>query len=429
MALQIQHWNFSGYNGVRSPVYPLFLLMCGLDFNTIRLAQGALGILAALMLYMIVRYRTDNRNMAMLTGLLFSVSVSWLLYEITILSETLTMFLLILMVLLLAHLYHVRKNLLVITFSLGLVVSLIALTRPLFLFLPPLCFAGVYWFLRPSEKRVWKYLLGFSMPMLMLILGWCAFNKSTTGYFGTTTLMGYNLTQHSGAFIELAPPEYAELQSVYLKYRKEVMAQTHSHSMTIWRAYPEMQARTGLSYAELSKELTKMSMDLFLHHPFLYLKSVAHAWVLFWSVPPTNPATSHLENPTVAGIIRVLLWGEKYPLLALNILFLGASIVMAFRRITGRSVGEWKFDGLLVAIVLGGSIVQALMEFGENARYAVPFQPLILLSVVLILWHFLPASKKYPVNEPLLRSVARHPIKSPGDAALLDSGNSPLHTS
>jgi hypothetical protein len=41
------------------------------------------------------------------------------------------------------------------------------------------------------------------------------------------------------------------------------------------------------------------------------------------------------------------------------------------------------FDLLLPAIVLFTSLAQALLEFGENGRYAIPFQPLILYTMLV----------------------------------------------
>ena len=52
--------------------------------------------------------------------------------------------------------------------------------------------------------------------------------------------------------------------------------------MTIWYAESEIKRKTGLSTAELSKQLTRMSLEMFAEHPLLYLESVARSWVRFW---------------------------------------------------------------------------------------------------------------------------------------------------
>ncbi|MGH2570781.1 MAG: hypothetical protein ACRDGR_06125, partial [bacterium] len=40
----------------------------------------------------------------------------------------------------------------------------------------------------------------------------------------------------------------------------------------------------------------------------------------------------------------------------------------------------------VLALIGSASLVQALVELGENARYAIPFQPLIIFVVVGLIW-------------------------------------------
>ena len=80
----------------------------------------------------------------------------------------------------------------------------------------------------------------------------------------------------SGGFIENAPEEYSFIKEIYLKYRTQRIEEISTHSMVIWRAYPEMLQRTGLSYPELSKVLVKMSVATFLNEPARYFHSVFH---------------------------------------------------------------------------------------------------------------------------------------------------------
>ena len=44
---------------------------------------------------------------------------------------------------------------------------------------------------------------------------------------------------------------------------------------------------------------------------------------------------------------------------------------------------ENEFNFLVICLVISGSIIQALLEYGENARYAIPFQPIIVMLVII----------------------------------------------
>jgi hypothetical protein len=50
------------------------------------------------------------------------------------------------------------------------------------------------------------------------------------------------------------------------------------------------------------------------------------------------------------------------------------------------------FNLLFILIVLLASILQAFLEYGENSRYAIPFQPLIFLEVIIWLYYLFTTS-------------------------------------
>jgi hypothetical protein len=265
----------------------------------------------------------------------------------------------------------------------GLVAAAAGLTRPLLLLLGPIY--GLYllrgwWAQRrsPGEMvtKLGLFLIAFSLPVLL----WCGFNKVTVDYFGPTTLTGYNLTQHSGGFIELAPADYADLSAIYLRHRVELIAATGSHSMTIWQAIPDMQAATGQSYSRLSRTLAAMSVALFARHPGLYLQSVFAAWLKFW-----DRVIYWLPLQVEPAGVRSLLgtaWWLQDKLWLMIYLGYGAVVCGQLLALLRRSPIP-PFDLLLPAIVLLTSVAQALLEFGENGRYAIPFQPLILYTVLV----------------------------------------------
>jgi hypothetical protein len=97
-----------------------------------------------------------------------------------------------------------------------------------------------------------------------------AVNALTVGQFSLSTRLGLGLMNHSGAFVEYADPRYSTIRDIYLRHRTEVVrspeAQTHRQGeqyLTIFYALDDLKAATGLSQNELSRELQKLSLDLF----------------------------------------------------------------------------------------------------------------------------------------------------------------------
>ena len=383
MARQIFNLDFSQYLGQRTPVYPLFLLLSGLNPYVTWLYQSLLGVGVSLLLFHIAWRTTGHIRLAFLAGLSYSLCINQVFFEAGLLTESLSTFLLVLALDVFVLADESRSRRLILHGCLGVVISLAALTRPLLLFLFPLY---LFFLLLMGVGRrletglLLRGILAFLLPVVFLVGGWSLFNKSTTGYLGPTTLVGYNLTQHSGAFMELAPDRYADVRDVYLQFRAKRIAEAGTHSMTIWRATPAMLASTGLSYGELSRRLRDVSVYLFLHHPIRYGENVYTAWRRFWVVE-NYWQLDKLRVQALRSPLERAWKVERRLLVAVNwaYLVLGLVSLLAPRLRISMTRIEW----LLLATVLSGSVLQAMTEFGENSRYAIPFQVLVLFGLIL----------------------------------------------
>jgi len=386
LAGQIAHWNLSKDNGARTPIYPLFLLMCGMDASNIRFVQMALGLFVTAVLFWIVYRFTQNNIMATIAGAFYGLNLSQVQFESTISTESLTIFFILMSLAFFSKFLLNGRSRPWWLFSSILFSSLAGLTRPLFVFLPLIfIFIGYIISMRIS---VYKKLLAF-LPFILLIVGWSLFNYHRFGYFGPTTLAGYNLTNHSGAFIEYAPDRDAVLRDIYLKARQERIRVSGTHSMTIWRIIDQIMERTGKSYAQISKEFGMISIRLFIEHPILYARSVLISWIQFWNAPGWwRWPNSNSENfaKWLGYIWRI----EKYILILCNFLFLILSLTILIRFFQNRKYTWLKSAPIVpiclstIAVILSTSIIQALMERGENTRYGVPVQPLITVTIVFI---------------------------------------------
>lgn len=386
LANQIRTGDFSDYTGARTPVYPLFLLLNRLNLRVNTMSQSVLGILGSLIIFFLVWNRTRNPALAFLTGLFCSLALYKLYYERIIMSETLVTFLLICSVYLLYRFLTTPRRGWPFLVVFGLLTALAGLTRPLLVFLIPLFFIMIlYHFRQQGWSGAIKSSAIFLIAGLILIGGWSCFNYFEVNYFGVNTLLGYNLSNHSGGFIEYAPEKYAKIRDIYIKHREAHLKEYGSHTNAFFTARPEIMEATGLSFAELSKELARMSFGLFVKHPVLYARSVLKAFFGFWSVEK-GPNWQPIEERIPLLSRMVELFG-----LLVNVSFFLFSLMIFYQVCAKRHDGGLRFDLTVAAIVIVAAVLQALVEYGENRRYALPFHPLILYVFFVGGWNLVSA--------------------------------------
>lgn len=382
MAVQLKTMNFSDYIGMRTPAYPLLIIMGGINDYMTWAMQSILGITVSVLLYLLAMRLTGKKALSFFVGLSYSLCMYALFFEAIILTETLTTFLLISSLSLLVVAFD--KNSISLYILTGVGLGLATLTRPLFLFLIPLVAFFLFLKLKVNEGTAShraRVLGGLLIPAVVLVGGWSLFNLVKVDYFGITTLLGYHLTNHSGAFMQNAPPEYSTIRDIYLKYREN----SPSYVNVIWQAYPEMQHATGLSSSELSRVLTKLSIQLFMEYPGAYFKNVFKGWDDFW-----RPVFWYTDYGLIRWIfLRYIVTSlsiiEKSLLFHLNSIFLLTAAWTIVKAIWKPRVFD--FNLLFILVVLLASILQALVEYGDGARFAIPFLPLILFEVITWLYY------------------------------------------
>jgi len=379
LAEQLRTADFSRYIGLRTPGYPLMLILCGSDPQIAVLAQAALGVATSILLYMVARQLSAGLTIAFLSGLIHSLSLNVLFFEASVLTEALSAFLVVLSVWLFMGLPQSKRPTVRVA-CLGFVLAFATLTRPVLVCLGPVyCFLLVWL----GGWRAWRQAATLGTAFASPVLGWVIFNQLVIGYFGLSTLLGISLTNHVGAFIERAPEQYAQVRDIYLKHRAEKVAETGSHAMTIFLARDEMMQELDMTFPQLSRTLTKLSTELIVAHPLLYARSVAEAWVSFWAAPLAYQPDS-FSSPSAAPLVLGT-WRIEQPLIrVLNLGFVLAStawLLVALRPRNWRVPIVW--NPLAPAIVVWSvSVTQALLEFGDNPRYGVPTQSLAILFLL-----------------------------------------------
>ncbi len=403
--------DFSTYDGRRPPGYPVVLALAGGSPRAVWALQMLAGLLISVLLFFIVLSVTGRPGFAAAIAMTYNLNLAQLFFEAFLVAETTGT---LLIVAVLARLVTARNSLgepgrsrwpLV---ELGVLAGAAVLTRPQFILVPPLLgvLVGAASISRRSHlRRAVRQASLAALPGVLMILAWSSFNYARVGNFTLSTQIGIGLMNQSLAFIELAPDRYGAIRDIYVKHRDAKLAQTGRHNAN-WDAIPELQAVTGLSLPALSQELTSLSVYLFLHHPIRYGIGVTRAWIGFWSVP--NYWFLDRLSPRWFAAPLLFAWSIEHGLLRLvNVAFLITSaLALVSRRFRGR-IGYDLTLASISAVVLAASLVQALSEYGENARYAVPVQALIVVAVALATrrW-FEAAASNVAACPPLAASLA-----------------------
>ncbi len=380
--------DFTLGQGRRTPGYPLLIALVGEDPRHIVMAQMAAGLAVSLMLYLIALRMTQRPGLAFAIGLSYHLNLQQLFLEGALVTEPLTTLLLAAMVAtLLAALQRLRQGRTAAPFVLGAGVLAAAaiMVRPQFIFLPlllPLLVVYAVSALRWPTPRAWSHGALILLPSVLAVLGWSAVVQAKTGYFTMSTQSGIGLVNHSVEFIELAPERYATVRDILLKYRAERRAAAGHAGNTIWYALPEIRQATGWTLPEASREMHKMSTEMFAEHPVRYALSVARPWVEFWTVPIIWE-TSQISPPWLVRPLEALWWVQHKLLRLSNLLFVLLVAAVLVSQHARRAV-QWDLSATAIsALVMASSLLQAMADRGAGSRYAVTTQALVLLVVLV----------------------------------------------
>jgi len=348
------------------------------------------GVVVSILFFYIALVMTGQPGLAFLAGMSYNLNLAQLFFEANLLSETVSALGVAAVTATIIAVHRrrrQRRRTAVVLLLLGILAGVTVLTRPQFVFLPLLVGAiVVYAWLRHDRSRV-RLGLGNAtiavVPGVALVVGWCAFNYAHVGFFTLSTQTGIGLMDQTLAFVELAPDRYATIRDIYVRYRDAQLATSGNYRGVIWEAVPELRAATGLSLPALSHELQRMSVGLFLTHPERYAPGVMHGWIDFWLVPnywQLDRVRPAWLQPVLRGIWRA----EHLVLRLANVAFLVVVMVIALSpRVRRRT--RWDLDLFsIAAIILLAATVQALAEYGENARFAVPVQGMVVLFMMVV---------------------------------------------
>ena len=394
----ITEFNLENYPGNRTPGYPILIAIANNSLLITILFQLSLGLLNIYLLFDFSYRKTKDRNIAFWITFITSSFLHFIFYEFAILTETLTVFLVIFSFWIIER-YQLfqtetpKKYYLL----LSTILSWLYLTKPMFIYFS-LGFALFYLvkqFKNNIRETLIKSILVILIPFLTYFT-WNNFNKRNIGYFTNTYYFGINLAQTATSFFDKAPDEDALIRDIFVKNRDSIAEHIpRKYPMSAWAAYYDVMEKTNNSYTpqDLSYEFGRISKNLFKKHPDLYLKQVCNSAFLFFGNEDSLKWNYRTFDNKYALYGLGFIWSkfQKYVLVLFNILFLIFSINTLFLFFKSKCK---LFDTnlFIVCIVLSGALAQALVAFGSNSRFAFPFLPLIVYFVVI---NFLDLKSKY----------------------------------
>ena len=378
---------FELYDGTRTPGYPAWMALIGSD-RAVYASQLVLG-LGMTMIWFFIGYLTSGKPFfGGLVALAHTLNPGQFFFEANLLTETLSTFWLLLALLgACVWMYKRQYRSFWLGLGVGLSASLATLTRPLFIFMPILL--GIAFAFSIEEKRLrfnWKAFVGVLLPSILLIGGWMRWVQNNYQVFSLTTMTGYHLVQHTGYYFEDVPDEHAALRDVYLEYRDARLAEMGTQGNAIWNAIPAMQEVSGLGFYQLSQTLQRISIDLIIRNPGLYLSYVIRGWWLFWRAPVYWDA-SGFSWQIFSNVVAVVITGTRGLLFIVNLMFVIGSIAILVSKRVRETWSIAPFHTILLMSVWMTSVASSVLDHGDNPRFLVPLQSVVVYMVFWAGYH------------------------------------------
>ncbi|NDV68168.1 hypothetical protein [Dysgonomonas sp. 25] len=371
LSARLLAFDLSGYEGQRSPGYPLLLAICNISTIATVVIQMLLGILTLIYLHKTLVLLDVREGIALLSTIVVAAYLPTIFFELTILTESLTLFVIVLSFYLFFRLFKGENNPIGKYILLALLVSFLVLIKPFYIFLPLILSGALLIRKMPIKHSMWLALFP-----LLVFFGWSYVNKLNTGHFVSTTYYGFNLAQNCVSFAEKTTPEYQKIGNIYAKYRDANDTSRYELAMTVWEAYPELKEQTGLSFPDLSERMYDYSIATIQKNPAAYAKQVFISWRDFWKT------SLYWESDKVRGAteMQYLCYAERIILQLIKFVFVLIIPLHIVRYIRRRELSPQLVISL---VVLAASVLQAIVTYGTNSRFSFPFEILIVVSVIV----------------------------------------------
>lgn len=377
LARLLSDCNLSGYEGMRSPGYPLLLTLLNNNQYLLIGLQLIIGVANSLIVYRNLMLLKFSSRSAFIIAVLLDLLLHVVFYETSILTESLTLFFTSLIFNALLKDYF-KKKVVKRDLLMAFLLSYLVFIKPFYIFLPFLIYG--FFILKNFNFGIFRSskIIIVIFPLLTF-LGWSYANKINTGYFVPTTFYGYNLSQNCVYFAEKAPPEYQQISKIYVHHRQKTIREGGNVAMTIWAAYNDLRKETGLSFVDLSFKLNQFSTTLIKNNPADYLKQVALSWNDFWKTD-INWNASEFKSKKSAPVFTWIWNMQHYFLRIFKIAFVFNIVLLLFSFFKDRHFSP---EIIITTIIVTTSLLQAFSTYGTNSRFSYPFEFMMVIVVLM----------------------------------------------
>lgn len=372
--------DFAGYLGKNVPLYSFLMLATGFNFQIISLLQLAMGIAISVFVYFIFLRLTGRPWLGFFAAIAYALNPGQLLFEASYIPEAACTFWLMLLVFLLVEM--VAGNLPERWWSyflLGLISVVCLLTRPHYQFVPALLLLFVAWRWRARKLRALLFSLSLIVPVVAGLGSWLMFQHKHTGKASITTHLGVTLMYHTMSFIEHAPAEFDEVKQILLDERESYLRNSGLFYGAVEAAIPEIIDKTGMSYAQVDSTYLRMAVETIKLKPILYAGSFVRAMGRFFK--PTWYSDNFGIRVVIAkGTLPAKIVAVLYAVLHMSLVsvFLVFPLLALIRRsYRPKSLLDMR-AGFIYALIWIAALIQGVLVLGENNRFRISVEPLIL---------------------------------------------------
>lgn len=373
--------NFNDYVGERTPGYPYVIYLLQHDKILVVLVQMLMGIITAVFWFTTLVNLNFSKKASFYVTLFSSLYLQNFFFETFILAETFMLFLNSILFYFLLNNYFEKKQILV-EITLSILIAILILVKPFFIFYPFLIFA-LYLIKNFSLKKLVSIKLVLFILPLYAYFTWCSFVEEKIGYFQPTAYFGLNLAQNCLFFAEKGPKEYDYIAIPYVKYREEMLQNGEDASMAIWKVCSNRHlAPKYIKFADVTNELGNYAKATIASNLGDYFyNALTNSWFDFWTIFDMKPYMK-FQDTTFNSVVSVINSIQMFVVLILKFIFLILSFYYLYDLIKNRRINSVM---ILLAFIHAAAILQALVVYGTNAKYAFPYEFFMFVVIMLFL--------------------------------------------
>lgn len=378
---ELMNNNFDDYVGERTPGYPYVVYLFNHDKILVVVVQMLMGIITALFWFKTLVNLNFSHKVSFYAILFSSLYIQNFFFETFILAETFMLLLNAIVFYFLLNNYFEKKQI-IVEVILSILLTILILVKPFFIFYPFLIFA-----LYLLKNFSWKKLVSIKLIIFILPIyayfSWCSFVQEKIGYFEPTAYFGLNLAQNCLFFAEKGPKEYNFIIKPYVRYREEMLQNKEDASMAIWKVWGGQHlAPKYTKFADVTNQFGKYAKATIATNfgDYLYF-SLTNSWFDFWKVFDMKPYMK-FQDDTFNSVVSIINSIQMLVILILKFIFLVLSFYYLYDLIKNRKINNIM---LLLAFIHAAAILQALVVYGTNAKYAFPYEFFMLVVILLFL--------------------------------------------